>query len=406
MSEFINTIDSLGDELTLGKLIEKSLSEIKDNVITKVKANCFYANNGLISVNFPNVESVGAQAFRECKNLATAILPNVINIGSQCFQQTKLLEADFSYVTDVPTSAFYSCTNLKTVNLPNVTNIGNGAFSSCSSLTIVNLPSVTNIENSAFNKCSSLTSIDIPLVTSIGAYAFDGTSLETVILRSEALCTLLATSAFNSTPIASGSGYIYVPRALIDSYKSATNWSTYAAQFRILEDYTVDGTTTGEFQLPSQTRVLLNRRITEANSSVESVGYNAFADCSKLTSVNLYKATSIEERAFYACKSLQTVDLYKAISIGKQAFGTCYTFTTLILRSETIATLSNSNAFEQCCHFLGTTNSTYNPNGDKDGYIYVPRALIEDYKVATNWAVYSTQFRAIEDYPEICGGDV
>lgn len=34
--------------------------------------------------------------------------------------------------------------------------------------------------------------------------------------------------------------------ALVDSYKAATNWSTYATQFRALEDYTVDGTITGE----------------------------------------------------------------------------------------------------------------------------------------------------------------
>ena len=33
--------------------------------------------------------------------------------------------------------------------------------------------------------------------------------------------------------------------ALVDSYKAATNWSTYADQIRALEDYTVDGTTTG-----------------------------------------------------------------------------------------------------------------------------------------------------------------
>jgi hypothetical protein len=38
------------------------------------------------------------------------------------------------------------------------------------------------------------------------------------------------------------------------------------------------------------------------------------------------------------------------------------------------------------------------------GYIYVPAALIEDYKAATNWSLYADQFRAIEDYPEITGG--
>ena len=46
--------------------------------------------------------------------------------------------------------------------------------------------------------------------------------------------------------IANGKGYIYVPRAMVDTLKSATNWSTYATQIRALEDYTVDGTITGE----------------------------------------------------------------------------------------------------------------------------------------------------------------
>ena len=71
-------------------------------------------------------------------------------------------------------------------------------------------------------------------------------AMESLILRkTSAICTLANTSVFRSTPIADGTGYIYVPAALVDSYKAATNWSTYADQFRALEDYTVDGTTTG-----------------------------------------------------------------------------------------------------------------------------------------------------------------
>jgi hypothetical protein len=34
---------------------------------------------------------------------------------------------------------------------------------------------------------------------------------------------------------------------MIDTLSSATNWSAFATQFRALEDYTKDGTTTGEF---------------------------------------------------------------------------------------------------------------------------------------------------------------
>ena len=56
-----------------------------------------------------------------------------------------------------------------------------------------------------------------------------------------------------------------------------------------------------------------------------------------------------------------------------------------------MSTLSASNAFGNSAIAKGT------------GYIYVPYALLEQYKVATNWATYANQFRAIEDYPEICG---
>jgi hypothetical protein len=44
------------------------------------------------------------------------------------------------------------------------------------------------------------------------------------------------------------------------------------------------------------------------------------------------------------------------------------------------------------------------PIGKGTGYVYVPSALIETYKTATNWSTFAAQFRAIEDYPEICGG--
>ena len=61
--------------------------------------------------------------------------------------------------------------------------------------------------------------------------------LVTLIIRTQAVAKLNATSAFRDTLIASGTGYVYVPSALVDSYKAATNWSTYANQIRAIEDY-------------------------------------------------------------------------------------------------------------------------------------------------------------------------
>jgi hypothetical protein len=84
-----------------------------------------------------------------------------------------------------------------------------------------------------------VTKVELDVCSKIDTLAFYFCGkLETLILRkSDAICTLSATGAFTGTPIASGTGYIYVPLALVDTYKTATNWSTYAAQIRAIEDY-------------------------------------------------------------------------------------------------------------------------------------------------------------------------
>lgn len=150
-------------------------------------------------------------------------------------------------VTTVGLYAFTNITSLTSVDFPLVTTIKSNAFQYCSKLVSVNFPLVTSIGSSAFGYCAKITRMDFPLVTEINTSAFNRcTELRVLILRSSSMATLKATSAFSNTPIASGKGYVYVPSALIDTYKTATNWSTYADKFRALEDYTVDGTITGE----------------------------------------------------------------------------------------------------------------------------------------------------------------
>ena len=181
---------------------------------------------------------------------------NIDLIGDDaCVKQ--LVTDDFSntngvYIDDgvekIGQRAFQSCSNLTSVNFPVATSIGNSAFYDCANLTSVNFPAVTSIGIGTFDSCSKLTSADFPVATSIGSNVFYNCSkLTSLILRkSDSICTLSNTNAFNSTPIKSGTGYIYVPRALVDTYKANTKWSTVASQFRALEDYTVDGTITGE----------------------------------------------------------------------------------------------------------------------------------------------------------------
>lgn len=86
--------------------------------------------------------------------------------------------------------------------------------------------------------------MDFHVLTAIGSSAFYGCSnLEALIIRTNELCTLSNTTALSVTPIAKGTGYVYVPKTLADgsdgvaAYQAATNWSTYAAQIRAIEDY-------------------------------------------------------------------------------------------------------------------------------------------------------------------------
>jgi hypothetical protein len=143
--------------------------------------------------------------------------------------------------------AFYCCLNLTDVDLPCTTDVGKYAFMTCTHLVNVNMPNVTKLNACVFSQCVALKTIDLPKVQSIDGVAFgECTALTTLILRSETMVELTSATALSDTPIKSGTGYIYVPAALVDTYKAASNWSTYANQFRALEDYTVDGTITGK----------------------------------------------------------------------------------------------------------------------------------------------------------------
>lgn len=93
--------------------------------------------------------------------------------------------------------------------MPSINSIvGGWTFANCEKLEIADLGGCTQIEQSAFQNCYKL---------------------QTLILRRSSVTALRNANAFASTPIRgynSLSGTIYVPNDLINSYKTASNWST------------------------------------------------------------------------------------------------------------------------------------------------------------------------------------
>lgn len=184
-------------------LIDGTVTEIHNDNVTDVKKYTFHSCLNLTNVAFAKAASIGDYAFYNCTRLTNAAFAKATSIGQQ---------------------AFYACVALTNVEFPSVTSIGQQAFRNCNALAYADFPKVTKIDANSLRNCPEF---------------------KTLILRAGNVASL-GSSALSSTHIDSGTGYIYVPASLIDSYKAATNWSAYAAQFRALEDYTVDGTITGE----------------------------------------------------------------------------------------------------------------------------------------------------------------
>lgn len=130
----------------------------------------------------------------------------------------------------------YNYTAMTSAEIGCVTSVGYMAFAYCSGLTSVTFSSaVTSIDYGAFAHCTGLTSVVIPSgVTSIGGEAFfDCRNLASVTVNATTPPTLGNIYVFEDTlMVGGGNGYIYVPSASVDAYKSETRWSTYASRIR------------------------------------------------------------------------------------------------------------------------------------------------------------------------------
>ena len=199
---------------------------------TGVGLYAFYGDKLLTTADFPAVTSIGNYAFYGCSALTSVDLPVVTSLGDSAFQYcSALTSVDLPVVTNINTSAFRYCTSLTTADFPVATVVGTYAFQNCTSLTTVSLPAAISIGSYAFYGCSALTTADFPVATSISSSAFYGCSaLTSLTLSKNQVATLSNTNAFTGTPIASGTGYVYVPDDLVGQYKAATVWAIYSDQ--------------------------------------------------------------------------------------------------------------------------------------------------------------------------------
>ena len=229
------------------------------NSLTEIGKYAFQYCSSLEEINIPDkVVNVGQSAFSDCRRLRKVKLPDeLVNIESYTFSGCSCLEEINipKKLTTIGDKAFSSCVFLKSIHLPDgVTEIGTNAFYQCNLLEEINIPDgITSIKDYTFYMCYQLRNIIIPkTVTTIGNYAFlycyPVTNIKfpksVISIGSSAFMGLSGCILYDFTEhevvptLASSSIFEYmspdckirVPAALVDEWKAATNWSTYASK--------------------------------------------------------------------------------------------------------------------------------------------------------------------------------
>ena len=227
----------------------KSLTDINTKNIISVGTYAFYNQRGIEILDLSNVTSMGTYAFAtvatvsdNSPDLTTVIFDKLTSIPNRAFNgQTNISSITFGSVTTIGEYVFNG-SKITEISNNCISTIAEGAFKGCTLLEEVNLPALTRFtDTDVFNGCTSLRKVDLgaSLNNLSNSRTFSGcTSLDTLIIRkTNGVPGIGTNSTLLNTPISSGTGYIYVPRDLIESYKAASSWAPFVNQFRAIEDY-------------------------------------------------------------------------------------------------------------------------------------------------------------------------
>lgn len=255
-----NTRETMGEQACLDALVADTLEVFEDDGVIRV--NNLKRHNSLRQVTLPNATTLKQSGMASCGSLESVTAPNVTTLEASVFYEDgSLTSVSLGNVSEVGTYCFNKCYSLSSLSMGHPTEISSYAFQMCYRLDkdSIDFSVVTRLGNNA-TADSGIGELILPVCRTLGDYAGLGSRASVIDINptfsisankfsnARALChlilrntdgvaTLTNTAALSATGIASGVGWIYVPTDLVDSYKAASNWSSYASQIVSISEY-------------------------------------------------------------------------------------------------------------------------------------------------------------------------
>lgn len=165
---------------------------------------------------------------------------------------TSLQSAEITKATYIGSDAFMDCSNLVSIKLNKITFFNDNLCRGCNSLQYVYAPLATNWGSNVFRDLMSIKHFITPsftggfnisggnnsLLTIFDTYssALQNTYPQLTLLIMRKTDGIISLSSANNIHGGDPDGVeIYVPQDLVDGYKAASNWSTFASCIKPLE---------------------------------------------------------------------------------------------------------------------------------------------------------------------------